>query len=359
MSWTARLLSSGYRCLLHLYPASFRAEFAAEMDEVFFQAIADAAHQGRGTLARLCLRELGTWPGAVGREWASVLWARLDKQKGGLVDSGLFPQEAVPAMVDPRKPVPWPDVLLATLALLVPGLALAGLPFPASWHLPLLLGSYLFILLGLLAGWVRGFPTWSYLYLGFGLVFALWLSDVATPGLELLGHTFARNEVWGWRAWLGLGVIAVLALLLTRSLRPLAGLFTGVWRDWTCLSLAVYGVLPFAIWILFDEVHDPYHAIFLIVSSLLLAAGAAAALRSETTSRRMLSLLAGLTASWLVSTVALAAYWHGPRVPGHAPFHWSETAVPMAIAWAVVVAILFVPVILSLLQRVTRPRRAA
>jgi hypothetical protein len=66
------LLTRGYRCLLRLYPASFRAEFAAEMDEVFFQAIADAAHRGWGALARLCLRELGTWPGALGREWAAV-----------------------------------------------------------------------------------------------------------------------------------------------------------------------------------------------------------------------------------------------------------------------------------------------
>jgi len=63
MSRSAGLLSRGYRSLLRLYPASFRAEFAAEMEEVFGEAVADAARRGRGALARLCLREVGTWPG--------------------------------------------------------------------------------------------------------------------------------------------------------------------------------------------------------------------------------------------------------------------------------------------------------
>jgi len=359
MSRTARLLSRGYRCLLHFYPASFRAEFAAEMDEVFREAVADAAQRGKRALARLGLREIGTWPCAVGREWAGTLLARLDRQKGAVMNSGASSHEPVPARVDAGTPVPWYHVLLAALALLVPGLALAGWPLPDPWHLAPLFGSTLFILLGLLAGWVRGFPAWSYLYLGYGLLFALWLSNVATPGLELLGHTFARNELWGWRAWLGLGAVAVLALLLTRSLRPLARLCTGAWRDWTRLSLVVYGTLPFVTWMLFDEVHAPYRAVFSILSALLLAAGAVTYLRSETTRNRMLSLVAGLTASWLATTAGLAAYWNGPRVPGRPPFHWSDTLVPMAIAWAVVAAVLLVPATLSLLQRLARPRRAA
>ena len=66
-----------YRCLLRFYPASFRAEFAAEMHEVLDEAVADAAQGGREALARLCLREIRTWPGAEGREWAANLEARL------------------------------------------------------------------------------------------------------------------------------------------------------------------------------------------------------------------------------------------------------------------------------------------
>ena len=212
-------------------------------------------------------------------------------------------------------------------------------------------GAHLFILLGWLAGWVRGFPRWSYPYVGYGLLYALYLSSVSTPGLQLLGHTFARGEHWGWRAWLGIGAVAVLALLLTRSLRPLARLFTGAWRDWSRLSFALYGFLPLALWILYDEVHGPYPAPFLIVASLYLAAGAVAYCRSSTPPARAPSLLAGLTTSWLTITVALSAYWHGPRVPGRGPFHWSETAVPIALAWVVRVLILLTPLLLGLLRR--------
>ena len=217
----------------------------------------------------------------------------------------------------------------------------------------------MFILLGLLAGWITGFPRWSYAYVGYGTIYALYLSSVATPGLQFLGYAFAQNQHWGWRAWVGLAAVTILGLLITRSLRPLRGLFAGGWRDWTRWSLALYGVLPLSLWILFDEVHRPYPAPFLAVATVCLAAGALVHLRSGTRVRRVLGLLAGLTTSWLLCTAGLAAYWHGPRVPGLAPFHWSQTALPMALAGVVVVLILLSPVILGLLRRAVDARHAA
>ena len=106
MSRPADLLSRGYRYLLRLYPTSFRAEFAAEMDEAFAEAIADAAQRGRGALARFCLRELRTWPGAVGRQWVCILWARFGGRKGAIVDSGPFAPEPLPSRAEAPGPVP-------------------------------------------------------------------------------------------------------------------------------------------------------------------------------------------------------------------------------------------------------------
>ncbi|MGD8793230.1 MAG: hypothetical protein PVF47_11825, partial [Anaerolineae bacterium] len=349
MKRATRLLSHGYRCLLRLYPAPFRTEFAEEMGEVFDRAIADAACRGRGALLRRSLREFGTGPAALGREWSAGLQARLNRKRGTIVADRPSPRDLLSPPVEAGLPVPWPQTLLAALALLVPGLALAGWPnLPAGWHLALTFGSYLFILAGLLAGWIRRFPRWSYPYLGYSLLFPLWLARVATPGFQFLGHSFTPNEIWGWRAWLGLEVVAVLALLWTRSLRPLVRLLAGIWRDWTCLSLALYGTLPFVIWILFDEVHTPYRLPFLIATSLALAAGALAHMQSTTAVRRMASLLAGLTVAWLIGTAGLSAYWHGFRVPGYAPLHWSETALPMALGGLVVAAILLVPAVFHL-----------
>lgn len=193
-----------------------------------------------------------------------------------------------------------------------------------------------------------------------GLVYALFMANMTTPGLRLLGHTFTRQEHWGWRAWLGLAAVAVLALLLTRSLRPLARLFTTAWRDWSRLSLALYGTLPLVLWILFGEVHAPYPAPFLAVNALCLAAGAVGQMRSKSAVGAMLSLLAGLTVSWLVTTVALAVYWHGKTlVPGLPAGHWSDSLLPMAIAWLVVAAVLLLPAFLDLLRARMQRRRAA
>ena len=366
MSGGISFLSSAYRCLLRLYPASFRAEFAAEMEDVFRQAIQEAtmgeasdvaaASRGQGALVRLCLRELRDWPAALGREWAASLRAGVRPgQEGGIMEDRPSMHGAAPA--------PWGEALLGAAALLVPGLALAlaELPTLHPWWPAFYFGAYLFILLGLLAGWVRGFPRWSYPYVGYGLVWPLWLSSVSTPGLRLLGYAFSRHQPWGWRAWLGLGAVAILALLLTRSLRPLARLFTGAWRDWTRLSFALYGGLPLALWGLFDEVHRPHPVPYLILASLCLAAGALAYMRSGTDAGRLLSLLAGLTSSWLVSTVGLATYWHG-RLVGRGDYPldwWSDTARPMAYGWVVVALILLLPLLLGLLRRAVRPRHAA
>lgn len=365
MSAKIRILSRGYGALLWLYPPPFRAEFEAEMNEVFARSLAAAADGGKGATFRLCLRELGDWPGALRREWSSDLQARRLAAKGADMEGDgplRLAGDASHAVGDPapEAPAAWGLALLAAAPLLFTGLGLALSELPAlePWRRWLQFGPYLLVLLGLVVAWVRGFPRWSYPYAGYALAFTLYMSSVSTPGLTLLGHTFRRREPWGWRAWLPLGAALLAGLLLTRSLRPAARFVTGAWCDWTRFSFALYGPLPLVMWLLFDEVHPPYPAPYLALSALFLAAGAVAYMRSTTPLKRALSLLAGLTATWLVCTVGLAAYWHGRQVSRMAtPFHWWGTAVPMAFAWAVVALVMLAPVMLALLQRGVRRRR--
>ena len=354
MSRATRLLSTGYRHLLRFYPAPFRAEFGAEMDGVFCQAVEEAAPAGGFTLIRLVIREVIDWPAALSREWVCALQATFGARKEVTVKDR-------PSAIDPAMRAPWSQAILAALALLVPGLALAGkeLLVLHQWWPALLLGSYLFILCGLLSGWVRSFPRWSYPYVSSGLVYAWYLSGVSMNRFRILGHLLGPDQPWSWMAWLGLAAVAIVALLLTRSLRPLGRLVQDAWRDWTRLSFALYGVLPWLIWILFDEVDRSYYAPFVIVSSLFLALGALATMQARTASGRTLAMLSGLTASWLLSTWALAGYWRSPKVPGYPPFHWSDSIGPMAVAWVFVVAILLLPALLGLLRRTMRPQGAA
>jgi len=89
---------------------------------------------------------------------------------------------------------------------------------------------YVVLLIGLGVGWVKGFPRWSYPY--GGLVLVLTWSWMDIPAQNLWAHNIwilkRYNQLLGWRAWIPFLLMGVIALLLTRSVRPLRQLLTGV-----------------------------------------------------------------------------------------------------------------------------------
>jgi hypothetical protein len=237
-----------------------------------------------------------------------------------------------------------------TMLALVEFLPYVWLGYVALW---LFIGGYLALLIGFGVGWAKGFPRWSYPYAGYVLVFTLYFMHVATPGPRIFNYTFRSNDLWGWRAWIPFSVMAVIALLFTRSIRPLLQLVTRVWQDWTRLSFGLYGIMPLVVFISFDEVNRRYQLPFLLVLTLVLAGGALAYMRSARTWRRALALLIGLTLSWAVTTVGTAIYWDGrlePWMRGE-PDRWYEIVGRSAIAGTVLVALMFAPALLGLLRR--------
>jgi hypothetical protein len=227
------------------------------------------------------------------------------------------------ALQDVHRPSSWAETLAGMVPFLLHpvffifGSAMAALVKAWSPPEPVLLtissalaltyaGAYMTVL-GV--GWVKGFPRWCYPYWALGLAFSSLLVGAATPGLRILGYTFEHDELWGWRAWIPVLVVAVVALLLSRSVRPLRQLVTGIWHDWTRLSFGFYGLLPLVLIIVFDEVHGegPYMAVL----SVILAMGALVYMCSSKTWQRALTLLLGMTLAWTAATVYLAIYWHG------------------------------------------------
>ncbi len=98
----------------------------------------------------------------------------------------------------------------------------------------LFLGGYLVILGGLLCGWLKGFPRWTFLYLGYSLIFSLYLSYAASPGIRIFNIPIWGGELWGWRAWVPLGLVILLVLVLGQSARqPVNNLLKNAWKDWT------------------------------------------------------------------------------------------------------------------------------
>lgn len=258
-------------------------------------------------------------------------------------------------------PAPCREVAAGTLPLAIFGSAVAlsvlGVYWPqAAWPHPLAFwawaGGYLALVAGLGVGWVKGFPRWVYPYLGLVFLFALYWSNVATPGLRLAGHTFLRNELWGWRAWIPFLVMTAMALIVTRSLHPLRQLARGVWWDWTRLSFALYGTMPLVVWLLFYEVDARYSLWFVAGAVLFLIGGAAGYLCAVRAWQRISALLTGTALSWAVATVGNATYWHGRQeVWMVRPGNGYEAARAMLFGLGLVLPIMLAPALLEAVRR--------
>jgi hypothetical protein len=223
------------------------------------------------------------------------------------------------------------------------------------------IACYVVLLIGLGVGWVKGFPRWSYPY--GGLVLVSTLGWMGIPAQNLSDHNIwilkRYNELLGWRAWIPFLLMAVIALLLTRSVRPLRQLITGVWHDWTRFSFGLYGVMPMAVWIGFDEVSfNPVP--YLFVSMVGLAGGALAYVRSARTSQRALALLIGMTLTSWMAMVGPAIFYPDvvwkPWVTMRGV--WYAYGRGDVAAWGVLTAVMFAPALLGLLRRSVKFIRA-
>jgi hypothetical protein len=160
------------------------------------------------------------------------------------------------------------EIALGTLPFLLIGLATLLMQAPVS--IPAMqvtqtlggiffIGGYLVILYGLLRGWLLGFPRWVYPYLVYAIVFTYFLTNVATPGLEIFGVPLFGRELWGWRGFVPLGIVAVLALIISRPpWGNLVRLGVRIWNDWTLLSFGLYGLMILATLFTMDEVERSF-----------------------------------------------------------------------------------------------------
>ena len=208
-------------------------------------------------------------------------------------------------------------VLAGTVFFILWGLDLITGEFPHEWNIPIwVYGTFfvstLFVLpIGMCIGWIQGFPRWSYPYVGHVLVFSLYMFQVATPGLKLFGYELFGREMWGWRAWIPLMVVALIALLVTRSFRPILKLFTNIRDDWTLLTFSMFGFMPLVIAIMFDEVDRLFSLYFMVALTVIMVGTAIAYLSSVSHRWRVVALVVGISISLAISSIAPNIYWNG------------------------------------------------
>lgn len=206
----------------------------------------------------------------------------------------------------------FPFVLLGLMAL--------AFEFPREWGNweffrtlggVLMFGGYLVILIGLLFGALAGFPRWSFPYLIYAFIFALYVSHAATPGLVVFNIEMWGRELWGWRAWVPLGIVIVLILLLNRHpWQLLNSLWSGIVKNWSRLTFGLYGLLPLFVFVGLDEMDDTYSFPAAVVAVIFILAGAILYLRLKSQFWRTFSLFLFAYFGILVIMASSNFYWN-------------------------------------------------
>lgn len=204
-----------------------------------------------------------------------------------------------------------------------------------SLSMTLILGGYLFILAALFYAWLKDFPRWSMPYLGYGLIFGLYLSFVATPGLEVFGIQMWGKQMWGLRACAPVALVVLLGLLFSGSRwKAFSLLFQNIWKDWTYLAYGLYGFLPLLLFIIPDEVDPVYTFWPTIIAVLFVLVGAGLHLAFAGKPYRAAFLLGGMFLSVLAVSLSSDFYWKTHDVdmqtfvvtPLNGPIPWMSIA---------------------------------
>ncbi|MBL8055607.1 MAG: hypothetical protein JNK29_02860 [Anaerolineales bacterium] len=199
-----------YRRLLRLYPARFRAEYAAEMEGVWAEAVAEAAARGGWALLQLAGRELRDLPAAALREQ----WRERTGREGLM--TSLLGNELAAATDDGRpgtvRDALWAALPHALVAGLFPALLAAGLENNLAGVILALIGGA--AALGALArAWRAGWPRWSASWAFYWL--ALVVVGVGLGG-QALGVLRSQNL-------LEAALLGLLAVALPAGLYVIAG----------------------------------------------------------------------------------------------------------------------------------------
>jgi hypothetical protein len=335
-----------YRCLTLVYPRPYRRAYCLLMEQLFCDQYRSArADPHPGAQVRFWWRALTDLASSALREGIDYLGRfKMDKERAGGVALGLLI-----------------FVLLGT------GVALAEAPiYPDkfSWvnmvGAGLWLGGYLVVLGVLLKGWLAGFPRWVYPSLGYAVLFPLYLANASTPGISIFGIQIWGRELWGWRAFVPLGAVVLLALVLSRPLwGNLARLARSAWDEWTVLSFALFGLMPFAVFVTMDEVEHSFSFWPIMVGLVVIIMGAFLYMRLGDWMPRILGLLGSAFLAVVIMGASGEYYWKTHYVNFTTGEHyllqttvdWGAILSKAATMGAIVVLFLLIPAVLGLVHK--------
>ena len=200
-------------------------------------------------------------------------------------------------------------------------------------------------LMGLFIGWMRGFPLWSYSYLGWSILIAYFNTNWGLYGNDS-----------DFQVWIPLGIAVLIAILWTRSLDPIKKLFRDIWNDWTRLSLAMFTFGGF-VWLIYDENHHPQLLWFMFAATLAISAAVWLFLRSSSLVGRVFCIIGGFVAGGIISQICGAtwdyrAYYGLPE----STKTWYQSISQSIQIYSFWFGILFWPAIIGIIHRIIHRR---
>jgi hypothetical protein len=251
-------------------------------------------------------------------------------------------------MNEHAESTPWIDVLAGTAPFCLWGFTLITSEIPHDWLVAGWIRSYaaviaiLLILLpaGVGIGWVLGFPRWSYSYLLSSILLGAYLTHASTPGLQFFGYPTFGRELWGWRAWIPLLLALLLALLISRSLRPAIALFTNIRSDPTLLAYSLFGLMPLLIFAFYDEMDRLFSLYFMVAFAAVSIAASILYLGSSHIRKSSFALLVGVILSIFLLLVGPNLYWQS---------HGGMNPLPSVIFGIVLAVIMIAPILFKLI----------
>jgi len=293
-----RFLRELHRLFLNLYPKKNREEYADELEAVFSLSLDNALNKGGMEPVETVLREFLSMPKAIIHEHLRERRrAKVTNRFASYFDfaNGSWSEFLISL---------FPFFLVGGMMPLLGYLGRTGIVSGMGGTAILL--SLLGILITLLVvGAKKGLPRWSLPYLGFLMsMLSLYIfSAIFGTPIYLLFRNLRDQSIlfvdilWDGIFWYGL-LFAIFLLVVLSRVSPAFQRFK---NDWTLSCFVLYGGVPFAVWITFDEYlgDEPY----MFLAFLVLAMGAWFYLRSSNEWTRFGALFAAMTVAILVTAV--------------------------------------------------------
>jgi hypothetical protein len=150
-------------------------------------------------------------------------------------------------------------------------------------------------------GWVNNFPRWSIPALGFCLFISLYFMKVTVPAL--------KSDPLGYWAMLPLLVTWIVSLMFKFKFEPVKQLIKQIKEEPVLILFALYGCVPFFIFLLYDEMHSIGFMSVILFSILIFSLGLYIFLRSNSKKTRIISIIASGLSVLIIAFAVNFFFW--------------------------------------------------